>query len=518
MRIADLKAVPLDDGEVLTVYTVRGLNMIRKIKYSAFALLISGLLLFSISAESTNIPGLHRYQLDNGMEVFIFENHAVPLVKIQITFRCGAIAQTAKTAGLFHLYEHMLFKGNKVFKTDSDFQAAMKEIGVTSWNGGTATEAVEYHFTVPADKLAKGVAFWANAVRYPLFKKDELATEKQVVINEIRGGHNDPGRIYEGAMTKAFYYRYPWRRDVSGPEENIRNATRAQLLDIQKHYYIPNNAALFIGGDVDPEAALEVVKTYFSDWKAGPDPWEFELPAHPFLTKDISLVYPSPPMYQGLMSVDMRLRGPDVLADPHDTYAADVWLMLLEDPNGKFKNDIYKKVKGIYKKEYIDASYFTQRDGAVIYFRTYLVVDPAGNSAEHVEAFKAAVLDEMKKILDDPDYFSKQDFDLVKTRLEDKQLLDMQTADQLISSLAFWWSSADTDYYLHYIANMKKITIDDVKAYIRKYISGRHILTGVQMNPGDYQKEKGRFSKDGYTEIKKENAFWWSNLEKGGTK
>jgi predicted Zn-dependent peptidase len=124
----------------------------------------------------------------------------------------------------------------------------------------------------------------------------------------------------------------------------------------------------------------------------------------------------------------------------------------------------------------------------------------------------------MKKILDDPDYFSKQDFDLVKTRLEDKQLLDMQTADQLVSSLAFWWSSADTDYYLHYIANMKKITIDDVKAYIRKYISGRHILTGVQMNPGDYQKEKDRFSKDGYTEIKKENAFWWSNLEKGGTK
>jgi zinc protease len=490
----------------------------KKIKYLLYSLLLCGLLLFSISADSTQIAGLHRYLLANGMEVFIFENHSVPLVKIQITFRCGALAQTVDTAGLFHLYEHMLFKGNKIFKSDSDFQAAMKEIGVTSWNGGTSTEFVDYYFTVPADKLAKGVEFWANAVRYPLFREDELATEKQVVINEIRGSHNDPGRIYEGAMDKAFYYKYPWRRDATGPEENIRNATRQELLDIQKHYYIPNNAALFIGGDVDPEAALEIIKTCFADWQAGPDPWKAAPPAHPFLDRDILLVYPDQSMYQGLMSVDLRLRGPDVLDDTNATYAADGWLMLLEDPNGRFKNSIYSKVPGVYKKEYINASYFTQRDGAAIYFRTYLTVDPVADSAERALLFKKAIIEEMQEIIDNPDYFSDRDFALVKTRLEDRQLLDMETSDQLVSSLSFWWSSASTDYYLGYIANMRKVTLDDVKAFIRKYITGRKMLAGVIMNPADYAKQKGEFGKAGFAEIQKSTAFWWSESKKGGTK
>ncbi len=488
----------------------------KKIKYLLYSILLSTLVLFSLTAESTQIAGLHHYRLDNGMEVFIFENHVVPLVKIQITFRCGAIAQTAKNAGLFHLYEHMLFKGNEVFKSDSDFQAAMKEIGVTSWNGGTSTEYVEYHFTVPADKLAKGVAFWANAVRYPLFREDELTTEKQVVINEIRGSHNEPARIYEGAMDKVLYYKYPWRRDVTGPEENVRNATRQDLLYIQAHYYIPNNAALFIGGDVDPEAALEIVKTYFGDWQEGPDPWKAPPPAHPFLNNDVFLSYPDPSMYQGLMSVDLRLRGPDVLADPRSTYAADVWLFLLEDPNGRFRNDIYNKVQGIYKKEYITASYFTQRDGGAIYFRTYLTTQPSGGNVERALLFKKAVLEEMQAILDDPNYFSKEDFALVKTRLEDKQLLDMETADQLISSLSFWWASASTEYYLGYIDNMKKVMIEDVRAFIRKYISGRDMLTGAVMNPADYAKNKEEFGKTGFTEIRKSTAFWWSQSGKGG--
>jgi zinc protease len=480
------------------------------------SILLAAFVLFTVTGETTQIAGLRHYRLDNGMEVFIFENHVVPLVKIQISFRCGAIAQTAKNAGLFHLYEHMLFKGNKVFKSDSDFQAAMKEIGVTSWNGGTSTEYVEYHFTVPADKLAKGVAFWANAVRYPLFKEDELAAEKQVVINEIRGYHNDPGHIYEGAMDKAFYYRYPWRRDVSGPEENIRNATRQDLLDIQSHYYIPNNAALFIGGDVDPEAVLEIAKTYFGDWPAGPDPWKEPPPAHPFLNNDVFLSYADPSMYQGLMSVDLRQRGPDVLADPQFTYAADVWLFLLEDPNGRFRNDIFNKVRGIYKKEYITASYFTQRDGGAIYFRTYLTAAPEGGNIERALLFKEAVLEEMTAVLDDPHYFSEEDFALVKTRLEDKQLLDMETADQLISSLSFWWASASTEYYLGYIDNLKKVTIDDVRAFIRKYISGRDMLMGVVMNPADYAKNKEELGKNGFTEIRKSTAFWWSQPGKGG--
>jgi len=481
------------------------------IKHSAAVLLLAYLFVTSVSAESTNIKGLSRYVLDNGMELFIFENHAVPLVKIQITFRCGALAQTPDTAGLFHLYEHMLFKGNKIYRSDSDFQAAMKEIGVTSWNGGTSTEYVDYYFTVPADKIEKGVEFWANAVRYPLFLEDELETEKQVVLNEIKGYHNDPGRIYESAMNNNLFYRYPWRKDISGPELNVTNASRESMLAIQKNYYIPNNAALFIGGDVNPEKALALVNLYFGDWPKGSDPWQAASVPHPFLTEDKYLYYTDESMYKGLMAVDLRLRGPDVLDDPEATYAADVWLMLLEDPHGRFKTNIFANVPGVYRKELIDASYFTQRDGAAIYFRAYLVVDEAENSAEQALLFKKAIIEEMNEIINNPEYFSQADFALVKTRLEDRQLLEMETATQLISSLSFWWSSANTEYYLSYIENMKKVMFTDVKNYIQKYITSQNMLLGILINPEDLEKQKMEFAKAGFEEIWKSNAFWWAD-------
>jgi zinc protease len=472
-------------------------------------LFLACLLVTLISAESTSIPGLSHFVLDNGMELFIFENHTVPLVKIQITFRCGSIAQSKDTAGLFHLYEHMLFKGNKIFKSDSEFQAAMKELGVSGWNGGTSTEFVDYYFTIPAEKLEKGIRFWANAVRYPLFLPDELKTEKQVVINEIRGTHNDPSRIYASAMDNDLFFLYPWRKDPTGPEANVEKATRETLLQIQSQYYIPNNAALFLGGDVDPRQALEIVKAQFGDWQAGPSPWKNELKAHPFLPEDKYLIYADDSMYQSIMAVDLRLRGPDVLADQEATYAADVWLMLLEDPNGRFKTNISLKVSGIYKKELINAMYYTQRDGASISFSTYLVVDPGKDSTSQALLFKKAVQEEMQEIVSNPDYFSAADFNSVKTRLEDKQLIERETAEQLVSSLSFWWSSADTQYYLSYGENMKRITLSDVKAYINKYLSGRKMLLGVIMNPADYQKEKTKFQEKGFQEIQKQNAFWW---------
>jgi zinc protease len=111
-----------------------------------FFVLLTGLFiaLFPVFSQQTEIPGLFRYELENGLEVFVFENHAVPLARIQITFRCGSISQTPETAGLFHFYEHMLFKGNTTYPTKTEFKSALTRLGVATWNGGTSTEYVTY--------------------------------------------------------------------------------------------------------------------------------------------------------------------------------------------------------------------------------------------------------------------------------------------------------------------------------------------------------------------------------------
>ncbi len=465
----------------------------------------------AVGATGTPVPELTWQVLDNGLEVFIFESHAVPLAKIEVAFRCGSLAQTPETAGLFHLYEHMLFKGNAVLKSDSDFQAAMKELGVTEWNGGTSDEFVDYYFTVPSDKVEKGLVFWAAAMRSPLFLESELAPEKDVVINEIRGDHNEPDRVYEGALDAKLFFKYPWRKDATGPETNVRNASAAQLRAIQHAYYIPNNAAVLVGGDVDPAEILRLVKKYFGDWTRGPSPWATRPDPHPFPAADTFLVYPDESAYQDIVTMDVRWRGPDVLDQTAATYTADLWLSLLEDPAGPFLEHLTKKIPALYKKEATSVSYFTQRDGGVIYFRTALRAQPGRDPAQLALDAKKAVLEEMRLMADDPGYFSDADFALVKARLEDQLLLSRETADRFIDTLSFWWSTASTDYYFGYIDNLRQVTREDVSNFIKTYLLTRNSVTGVRLNPSLYRTAQDGFRKARFSVITPANAFWWQD-------
>jgi zinc protease len=466
-----------------------------------------------LAAVETPVPELTWQVLDNGLEVFIFESHAVPLAKIEVVFRCGSIAQTPETAGLFHLYEHMLFKGNAVLRSDSDFQAAMKELGVTEWNGGTSDEFVNYYFTVPSGKVEKGLSFWSAAMRRPLFLESELAPEKDVVINEIRGDHNEPDRVYDDAITSKLFFKYPWRKDATGPEANVKNATVAQLRAIQNAYYIPNNAAILVGGDVDPAEILRLIKKFYGDWPKGPAPWASRSAPHPFPAADSFIVYPDESAYRDIVTVDVRWRGPDVLDQTKDTYTADLWLSLLEDPAGPFLNHLQKKIPAMYKKEATSVSYFTQRDGGVVYFRTALKTTPGQNPAQAVLDAKKAVLEEMSLMASDPHYFSDADFALVKARLEDQLLLSRETADRFIDTLSFWWSTASTDYYFGYVDNLRRVTNTDVSKFITTYLVTKKSVTGVRLSPSLYRGATAGFQKARFEEITTANAFWWQ--EKG---
>ena len=120
---------------------------------------------FSAFPESTKIENLSKFTLKNGLQLYVAENHTVPLVYIEIAVRGGGIAQKKENAGLFHLYEHMMFKGNSKYKTQEEIQNAITNLGVTTWNGTTGTEYVNYFFTVPKAKLAEGLEFWKENLR-----------------------------------------------------------------------------------------------------------------------------------------------------------------------------------------------------------------------------------------------------------------------------------------------------------------------------------------------------------------
>ncbi len=468
-------------------------------------------------ADGTPIAGLSRFKLDNGLELFVLENHAVPLTRIQITFRCGSITQTPDTAGLFHLYEHLLFKGNSTYRTETEFSAAMTDLGVAEWNGGTSTEYVTYYFTVPSDRTSQGLQFWSHAVREPLFDPAELEVEKDVVVNEINGRNTDPDTVFSSAVDKLLFGKYPWRRDIGGYEKTIRAATVDVMRSIQSSYYIPNNAAIFVGGDVKPEAVLAMVKEWFGTWKKGADPWKTPAPAHPTpgVKETTYLAYPDESLPAGVAYVEMRFRGPDVISDPVSTYAADVWGYLMQNPDGRFKTAIFDKVPALYDKDYTSAYYYTQRDGGQIMFSTYVMSDASAPLADRAKTyFRGAVLtDQIPAMIKDASYFSASEFQVVKQKMEDEQILSLETPEKFIETLSFWWSVASSDYFFGYVPAMKKVTHKDIAAFLTSYVSRNLEVVSIRMNPKDYANESAGLLAAGFSTVTSENAFWWGTTK-----
>jgi zinc protease len=175
------------------------------------------------------------------------------------------------------------------------------------------------------------------------------------------------------------------------------------------------------------------------------------------------------------------------------------------------------KVPGIYDPEYIQLSYPTSRDGAVVYFDTYMTVrSPAdeGPILDRAEALRKAVIEELALIAKDPEaYFGAEELAKAKRKLIDDNLLSMENPANFVTrTLTFWWAVASTDYFFGYEENCGKVSFDDIKGLINKYIIDKPSALAVRVNAKDAKKDtemQDRIANLKYETITANNAYWW---------
>ncbi|MBE6353702.1 M16 family metallopeptidase [Treponema sp.] len=466
-----------------------------------------------IYARSTPVKGLSEYTLDNGLQVFVAENHTVPLVYIEIAVRSGAVDQTPETAGLFHLYEHMMFKGNALYNDAAAVKKAMSDLGVTQWNGTTGINRVNYFFTVPSDRLEEGMAFWNAAIRFPLMDRTEFENEKKVVLAEIEGDQAESSHKLFNYFISTFFEDAPYRLDAGGSFEAVRNATVEQLLEIKNRYYIPSNAALFIGGDVNPEEVHVLAEKIFGTWNNNGVKNEKRVQQN---------VNPFPVMKKAVMSYDslssqfvnyqLSFRGPDTDYEIEDTYAADYILTLLEKPSGSYVQSLINdKNMQIPGPEYVSASYQTTRANGTFDFSA-MSYTPEGNIAENALYFSKTVTEKvLPELYGDKSLFSKTQVKEIAENIADSRLLSEETAEGLLSNLSFWWSIVPVDYYYQYSKKLQKVSWQDAQHFIKKYFYERNPMLLVLVNPEVYEAHKADFEKAGFETIDGEKNVWWKS-------
>ncbi len=210
-----------------------------------------------------------RSVLPSGIEVLIAPHAGAHVAAVQVYVWAGSLHENQNEQGGAHFIEHMLFKGTKKRKVG--------EIGALVENAGgdinayTTFDRTVYYLTLPSAHTELGLDILADAVFGSTFDPEELEREREVILEEIRRGNDDPGSVVGKKIFSLMYPGTEAGRPIIGSVESVSAMSRDDLLGFYKRNYHPTRASVVVAGDVDPEKLLPIIAKYF-DFKSSEVP------------------------------------------------------------------------------------------------------------------------------------------------------------------------------------------------------------------------------------------------------
>src|SRR5688500_18611965 len=261
-------------------------------------------------------------------------------------------------------------------------------------------------------------------------------------------------------MNERLFPKYTSRKTPIGSRQTVSAATTATMRLIQERYYVPNNSALVITGDVEPEEVFKAAQEFYGDWpRRAKEPFvEFPLVDHPPLPKNEGSVILQPVQN---VTVMIGWHGPSIGKDDASTYAADVFSFILTQPNSRFQRALVDSglVNGV------SITYYTQRNVGPIQIG-------AQTSPDKARAALRAIYNEVAHF-NDKDYFTDEQLESAKALLEADDLYSREKLSTYAHTLSFWWASTGIDYFRGYLGNLRRTSRADISRYITTYIQGK---------------------------------------------
>jgi zinc protease len=446
--------------------TERLLRLLRTTLAAACGLVV---LVPSLHAQRAELERrIRRDTLPNGLEVIVVENHGVPLATVEADSRNGSFTQSPTYEGLSHLYEHMFFKANAVYPQPDQWVARASELGAV-FNGTTQEEQVNYWLTVPSDSTMPALRLMASALRSPLFRQDELERERSVVIGEYDRQESNPYYALTTSMGKILWGSAWSRKNPLGERAVILRTTPEQMREIQRKYYVPNNMALIVTGDVDAEQIFAAARRLFGDWPRAPDPFKTDpLPPVPPLTRNRAVIVEQP---VNTVGIEIQWQGPGAHTDVPATYAADVFSDVLRQPGSRFQRKLVDS--GLWQA--LEVNYYTLNQVGPITISGSVA---PGKLREAIAALDRELLEVVK-----PGYITDDAVNGVKQQRIVGTMESLEATSGFTHQLGFWWAVTGLDYFFGYVDTMAKQTPADLRAYATRYIIGKPHVTGVLISP-----------------------------------
>ncbi len=258
--------------------------------------------------------GVHMYRLKNGLEVYLSENHDTPRFFAEMAVRTGSKYDPVDSTGLAHYMEHLLFKGSErlgtidfaqekpcldkvealyeehfratdpekrkelylqinqasedaaKFAVPNELDRIYKSMGSRMFNAHTWHEEVVYQVDLPANRLRPWAFIESDRFAHPIFRL--FQTELETVYEEMNRALDNKDRALQLAVDAKLFKIHPYgQKPTLGSVEDLKNPSLKNLHKFYETWYVPNNFAVFISGDINPDEAIALIDQYFSGWE-----------------------------------------------------------------------------------------------------------------------------------------------------------------------------------------------------------------------------------------------------------
>ncbi|HIK75392.1 MAG TPA: insulinase family protein [Alcanivorax sp.] len=232
-------------------------------------LIALGLSLITLTARA-ELP-THEFQLDNGLDVLVREDHRAPVITVMVWFKAGSIDEAPYETGLAHVLEHMMFKGSKRLDA-GEFSRTVARFGGSD-NAFTSYDFTAYFQQYEASRLPLALELEAERLKNLKIDDEAFRRELQVVMEERRQRTDDkPTALawekFQAVARPGTGYAHP----IIGWRDQLAQLQPEQARSWYQRFYVPGNATLVIAGDVTPEQVRPLVEKFFADLPQGATP------------------------------------------------------------------------------------------------------------------------------------------------------------------------------------------------------------------------------------------------------
>ncbi|MBV9101488.1 MAG: insulinase family protein [Candidatus Dormibacteraeota bacterium] len=199
-----------------------------------------------------------------------------PSVAVAFMLRVGSRHEPWEQSGLSHFVEHMVFKGTERFPTPREISETIEGVGGVL-DAGTDREATVFWTRVPATELDRALRLLSDMVARPRFTADDVAKERQVVVEELRMYQDSPSDFVQTVFDEVMWPSHPLGRDVAGREETVRGFTREDCAEHMTVHARPETLVVSMAGGVETAHAQAMLERELEGWDerqrpARPDP------------------------------------------------------------------------------------------------------------------------------------------------------------------------------------------------------------------------------------------------------